>query len=84
VTPPRIRIASIIKFVLICFAVGWVLTFFALRPKEIWDWLVETAQRFGHLLLDIGNWALPYILVGAGVVVPIIVIRWLYHYFKGR
>ena len=83
-TPPRIQIATIVKFLLICFAVGWVLTFFAVRPKEVWHWLVETAERLGHLVVDIGEWALPYILVGAGVVVPVIAIRWLYRHFKGR
>jgi len=84
VTPPRIGIATVVKFVLVCFAVGWVLTFLAIRPKEIWHWLVETVQRFGHIIVDIGSWALPYILVGAGVVVPIIAIRWIYRNMKGR
>ena len=83
-TPPRIQIASIVKFLLVCFAVGWVLTFFAVRPKEVWHWMVETVQRLGHIVVDVGQWAMPYILVGAGVVVPVIVIRWLYRNFRGR
>lgn len=83
-TPPRITVARIVKFVLICFAVGWVLTFLAVRPEEIWHWTVRTARQLWTLLVDIGEWALPYIIVGAGVVVPVLVIRALYRYMKGR
>ena len=83
-TPPRVSVAMIVKFILICFAVGWVLTYLAIRPMEVWHWLVRTARQLGSLLFDIGEWALPYILVGAGVVVPALLIRALYRYMRGR
>jgi hypothetical protein len=83
-TPPRIRIVTVVKFVLICFAVGWVLTYFAVRPIEIWHWAVRNAHQLGTLAVDIGEWALPYIIVGAGVVVPALLIRALYRYMRGR
>jgi len=84
VTAPRIRIATVVKFILVCFVVGWVLKFVAIRPIEIWHWVQRTAQHFGQLALDIGQWALPYIIVGAGVVVPVLLIRAVYRYLKGR
>lgn len=83
-TPPRIQVATIVKFLLVCFAVGWVLHFVAVRPIEIWHWVVRTAGQVGELFLHIGQWALPYIVVGAGVVVPVIVIRALYRYLRRR
>ena len=83
-TPPRITIARVVKFVLICFAVGWVLTFLAVRPIEVWHWIVRTARQLGNVVVDIGDWALPYIIVGAGVVVPLLLIRALYRYMRGR
>jgi hypothetical protein len=84
VTPPRIRITTIVKFLLVCFAVGWVLTFLAVRPIEMWHWAVRTVRHMGQLAVDIGEWAVPYVIVGAGVVVPIIVIRAVYRYLRRR
>jgi hypothetical protein len=84
VTAPRVSIANVVKFLLVCFAVGWVLKFVAVRPIEMWHWVERTARHFGQFVMDIGQWALPYIIVGAGVVVPVIVIRAVYRYMRNR
>lgn len=70
----------IIRTLVLCFIVGFVLSFLRIDPASILTNSWQTVQDIAALVIDAGSWALPYILIGAVVVVPLsligLVMRW--------
>ncbi len=66
-----------IKIALWCLVVGLVLVFFGLDPLNMWIWLGEVGRSLVDMIVSIGRWAGPFILVGAMIVLPVVAIRWL-------
>ncbi|MBP2298322.1 hypothetical protein [Azospirillum picis] len=64
----------IIRTLFLCFVVGLALSFLHIDPASILTDSWQTVQNIVSLLVDAGSWALPYILIGAVVVVPLSVI----------
>jgi len=64
----------IIRLVLLCLVVGLLLAFFNITPQHIITDTIATIRDVGDLIVNFVRWALPYILLGAVVVVPIAVI----------
>jgi Na+/H+-dicarboxylate symporter len=68
---PLITISSIIKLLVLCFLVGWGMTFFEITPEE----LIKNAfssfrDFFDYVVASFGSLA-SYALLGAVIVVPI-------------
>lgn len=67
----------ILGLLLLCFIVGVVLAFLGTTPAtlfgDLWAWLLAAWAT----VVDVFAWAMPYILLGAMVVVPIAVVSWL-------
>jgi hypothetical protein len=70
-------VGRIIGLVLLCFLVGVVLAFFGTTPATIFTDLWRAAVDAWGVVVDVLTWAMPYILLGAVVVVPIAVIAWV-------
>lgn len=70
----------IIRTLVLCFIVGLVLSFLRIDPASILTNSWQTVQDIAALVIEAGSWALPYILIGAVVVVPLsligLVMRW--------
>lgn len=77
----------IVRTLLLCFVVGLVLSFLDINPASILTNTWATLRDIGQLArdaflwaLDAFRWALPYILIGAVIVVPLsllgAVLRW--------
>lgn len=70
----------IIRTLVLCFVVGFVLSFLHIDPANILTNSWQTVQDIVALMIDAGRWALPYILIGAVIVVPLsvigLVLRW--------
>lgn len=70
----------IVKTLVLCFIVGFALSVLRIDPASILTNSWETVREIAELFLDAGRWALPYILIGAVVVVPLsvaaAVLRW--------
>jgi hypothetical protein len=61
----------IVRLVLLCLVVGLVMAYFDLTPGRI---LADAAGWIRHgseLAVGFAGWAVPYILLGASVVVPV-------------
>jgi hypothetical protein len=70
-------VGRIIGILLLCFLVGAVLALFGTTPRTLFtDAWGATVSVWG-VVVDALAWAMPYILLGAIVVVPILVISWL-------
>ncbi|MCW2237052.1 DUF6460 domain-containing protein [Azospirillum canadense] len=77
----------IVRTLLLCFVVGLVLSFLDITPANILTNTWVTIRDIASLsrdalvsLLDAFRWAVPYILIGAVIVVPLsllgVVLRW--------
>lgn len=69
-----LALGYVIKILALCFAVGFVLTTFDIRPAEILTNSWQTIVGIYEVLLHFVEWAVPYILVGAVVVIPLLIL----------
>ncbi len=74
----------IVKTLVLCFVVGFVLSVLQIDPAGILTDSWETVRRIVQLLVDAGRWALPYILIGAVVVVPLSIAAALLRWSRSR
>jgi hypothetical protein len=70
-------VGRILGLLLLCFIVGVMLAFLGTTPatlfRDLWAWLLAAWAT----VVDVFAWAMPYIVLGAMVVVPIAVVSWL-------
>jgi hypothetical protein len=67
-------VGTVLRILLICLLVGLLMAFFGITPAHIIDDTVATAQRAWGLVVHLVLWAVPYILLGGSVVLPIVAI----------
>ena len=74
----RLSIRWVLKIVLWCLIVGIVLSALGVTPGNFWNslWRLAGVSAFG------GVW--DYILIGAAVVIPIVVARFLWQMVSSR
>jgi hypothetical protein len=66
------NIASVlVKLFVLSFVVGVLLSVFDIRPETLLEDFGDTAVRIFKLVVSAAEWAVPYVLVGAVVVVPV-------------
>lgn len=70
----------IVKTLLLCFIVGFALSVLDVEPATILTSGWAAIGRIAELAVELGGWALPYILLGAVIVVPLsllaAILRW--------
>lgn len=71
------RLGAVIKFLLACLVVGIILAALGATPSTMGVWLADTASSIGRGLANFVRWGGGYMVMGAMVLVPILVIRWL-------
>lgn len=64
--------------------VGFLLSVFGVGPEAVWQGIANLARAGARAVLDFLNWGMQYILIGAAVVLPIYLGRYLYRRFKSR
>lgn len=74
----------VVRTLILCFVVGVVLSVFEIDPARILTDSWRTIQQVGDLLFGIVRWALPYILIGAVIVVPLSVIGAVLRWSRSR
>jgi hypothetical protein len=72
----------IIRIIVLSLIVGLVISFFDINPMGILNDTWDTILAVFGLLKGVVDWALPYILVGAVVVVPLALIGALLRYLR--
>jgi ABC-type uncharacterized transport system permease subunit len=83
---PRVHAAvgRIIGLLILCFVVGVVLAFFGATPRTIFTDLWGALLGAWGMVVDVLAWAMPYIALGAMIVVPIAVVSWLLRLARKR
>lgn len=74
----------IVKILVLSLLVGMGLTFFDITPQQLLASFGGTVQRIFHIVVSMIEWAVPYVLVGAVVVIPVWLITVLVKIAKGR
>lgn len=64
-------VSTVIKLVIACLVVGYVIQFFEITPQKVLDNFGETVAALFTVGRDILNWASDYIVTGALIVLPI-------------
>ncbi len=76
---------SSIKILLACLIVGWLLSaLFDYQALDVVRDISRVIRALSEWILGIFRWALPFILLGAVVVVPIALIRYGWRLLKRR
>ena len=73
-----------IKLVLICLIVGWVLSVIDLDALGFIRFLSQSVRNAGDLAADAARWAVPYILLGAVIVIPFYILKFGLDLLKRR
>jgi hypothetical protein len=71
-------LSRIVGLVLLCLVVGLILATLHITPRSLFLDTWATIRHIADLFLGVASWAIPYILLGAVVVVPIAVFAWLF------
>lgn len=77
------QMGTALRLLVACLVVGLLLSFFAVDPRGLLTGGWEAAVEAGRLALAAAGWAVPYVLLGATVVVPVAVVVALLR-FVGR
>ena len=81
---PKITAKTIVKLLIACLLVGWILSVLDIDPKNI----LASGQAAFEAMIEFGGeffaWAATYILLGAVVVLPIWLIMYLFKAAKSR
>ena len=64
------------KILIACLIVGWLLSFFDYQALDLVRSLSRMIHSVSEWLLGIFKWALPLILLGAIVVMPVVLVRY--------
>ncbi len=74
----------VVKLVVISLLVGMMLAFFDMKPEELLASLGDTVKSIFQVMVSFVEWMVPYILLGAVVVIPIWVIILVWRYFRSK
>ena len=77
-------IRRIVYLLFLCLVVGVVVSIFDIDPRRILHNTWDAVRDIGRLLRIAIDWAVPYILTGAVIVVPIAAIAFLLRRLRKR
>ena len=77
-------VSTVVKLALVCLGVGLVLAFFDIDPVGLMRNFPQAIQSVFAVVAEMIRWAVPYILLGAVVVVPIWLIFFLLRLARDR
>lgn len=74
----------VIKLMVVSLLVGMLLAAFDMKPEELLASLGDTVKSIFQVLVSLVEWMVPYVLLGAVVVIPIWVIMLVWRYFRSK
>lgn len=80
----RLTLGWFLKIAIWCLIVGVALSALGVTAGDFWNSLWDAAQRVYQWGVSAFGWAWDYILIGAAVVVPIVVIRYVWLSIRAR
>ncbi|MEH6632522.1 MAG: hypothetical protein V7776_17030 [Halopseudomonas aestusnigri] len=77
-------VGRVIQVVLLCFVVGVILAAFNTDALGLLNWTIENFQKVIESTRKFIDWGGHYILLGAGIVLPIVAINLIFKFLKKR
>ncbi len=77
-------VSTVIKLALVCLGVGLILAFFDVDPVQLLQNFPRAIRSAFQVVVDMIRWAVPYITLGAVVVLPIWLIFFLLRLLRNR
>lgn len=68
-------IGTIIKLLLACLVVGWILSVIEVDPLGFIRFISQSVHQAADMVADAVRWAFPYVTLGAIIVIPVYLIR---------
>ncbi|MBH63821.1 MAG: hypothetical protein CL569_15510 [Alphaproteobacteria bacterium] len=76
--------STIIKIVIWSLIIGLALSLAGVTPESLLAGLGDTVQRIFAISVDMVRWAVPYIILGAVVVIPIWAVTFVWRIFRRK
>lgn len=76
--------STIIKIVVWSLIIGLGLSLAGVTPETLLSGLGETVQRIFSIFVSMVQWAVPYIILGAVVVIPVSVVILVWRWFRRK
>jgi hypothetical protein len=76
--------STIIKIVIWSLIIGLALSLAGVTPETLLSGLGSTVQRIFSVFVDMFRWAVPYIILGAVVVIPIWAVVFVWRLFRRK
>ena len=80
----RFSIGRVFRILLWCLVIGLALSALGVTAGDFWNSLWAAANRVYDWGVSAFGWAWDYILIGAAVVIPILVVRLLWQSVRAR
>ena len=77
-------LSTLVKLALACLFVGFLLAFFEIDPVSWMHNFPDAIQSIFEVVADLIRWAVPYIMLGAVVVIPIMLVFFVLRLARGR
>ncbi len=74
----RFSFGWIVKIALWCLIVGVALSALGVTPGDFWNSLWDAANRVYAWGVSAFGWAWDYVLIGAAIVLPIVIVRYIW------
>ncbi len=75
---------TVVKLLIWCLIVGILLSFFDISPLNVLASISQTARDIFKAVVDAIAWALPYLIAGAVIVIPVWLVIRLVAILRGR
>ena len=76
--------STIIKIIIWSLIIGLALSLAGVTPETLLSGLGSTVQRIFSVFVDMFRWAVPYIVLGAVVVIPIWAVVFVWRLFRRK
>lgn len=77
-------VSTIVRLAILCFLVGFILVFFDIKPEHIFENFGDTVVNIWRGVIDAAEWAAPYVVTGAIIVLPIWAVVTVLDFLKRR
>ena len=74
----RLPVGGLVRLLVLCLAVGVVLSVLGMGPEDFWGLIWSTVSGLWSWLVGIAGSVVAYVVIGACVVIPIVVVRRLW------
>jgi hypothetical protein len=82
--PAPFTFGDVVRILVICLVGGFIISSLGIAPIDFWIWVRDTLEWAWRHAVDILRKGAEYIVIGAAVVVPVVLLRYAWVWFKKK